>query len=46
MNSLLQNKVMANRFGINARQRYENLLSGEALGKAYTALYNDVLDNA
>ena len=46
MNSLLQNKAMANRFGINARQRYENLLSGEALGKAYTALYNDVLDNA
>lgn len=42
MNRLLENSDLANRFGYAARQRYERLFSGEALGKSYSALYREV----
>lgn len=34
---------MAHRCGLAARQRYEKLFSGEALGQSYAALYREVL---
>lgn len=42
MNRLLEDDDLANRYGYSARQRYERLFSGDALGKAYAALYRDV----
>jgi len=43
MNLLLADKTLADSFGNAARQRYELYFSGIALGKAYTALYREVL---
>lgn len=43
MNVLLADKVLAEKWGAAARQRYERLFSGPALGKAYAQLYQDVL---
>lgn len=45
MNVLLGNETLAEKFGGAARQRYESLFSGPALGKAYAQLYQDVLKN-
>jgi glycosyltransferase involved in cell wall biosynthesis len=45
MNVLLEDDVLADKFGRAARRRYEALFSGPALGKAYTQLYQDVLKN-
>ncbi|MFL9990394.1 glycosyltransferase [Paraburkholderia sediminicola] len=42
MNALLGDDDLAARMGHAARARYEALFSGEALGNAYSALYNDV----
>lgn len=42
VNTLLSNKELAFQMGMVARRRYEQLFSGEALGTAYSALYNEV----
>lgn len=44
MNTLLKDERLAQQFGRAARQRYEMLFSGPALGKAYAKLYQDVLE--
>lgn len=44
MNALLADPVQAEKFGNAARTRYESLFSGPVLGKAYTRLYQDVLN--
>jgi len=41
-NKLLKNEYLASSMGKAARTRYENLFSGEALGKAYFDLYTEV----
>lgn len=46
MNRLIENKALAQGYGQAARLRYERLFSGQALGKAYAALYQDVLHAA
>jgi glycosyltransferase involved in cell wall biosynthesis len=43
MNRLMEDKGLALRFGQAARLRYEQMFSGEALGKAYAALYQEVV---
>lgn len=43
MNNLLVDEVLAEQMGKAARQRYERLFSGPALGKAYAQLYRDVM---
>ena len=43
MNRLMGDKDLAERFGQAARLRYEQMFSGEALGKAYAALYQEVV---
>lgn len=45
MNNLLLDDALAERFGRAARQRYETHFSGYALGKAYSDLYREVLEN-
>jgi len=40
---LRDDSAMAHRCGLAARQRYEKLFSGEALGQSYAALYREVL---
>lgn len=42
LNSLIEDVSLAWRMGIAARQRYEKLFTSEALGKAYTMLYNSL----
>ncbi len=42
MNRLIEDEALAQRYGQAARLRYERMFSGEALGKAYAALYQDV----
>lgn len=42
MNQLLENPGKAKSFGQSARQRYELLFSGPALGQAHAQLYQDV----
>ncbi len=42
LNCLLTDAELAGRMGLAARQRYERMFSGEALGKAYASLYHDV----
>lgn len=42
MNELLTNPTLCNRMGAAARHRYEELFSGEALGKAYSLLYKEL----
>lgn len=44
LNQLLADEALAHRLGAAARQRYERLFSGEALGRAYASLYEEVLD--
>jgi len=41
-NRLINNEALATRMGAAARDRYERLFSGDALGKAYADLYRDV----
>ncbi len=43
MNVLLADSAVVEKFGLAARQRYESLFSGTALGKAYAQLYHDVI---
>lgn len=43
MSRLVKDVRLAQQFGREARRRYERLFSGVALGKAYAALYRDVL---
>jgi glycosyltransferase involved in cell wall biosynthesis len=45
-NTLLADEVRAREMGAQARTRYENLFSGAALGRAYSALYRDVVNEA
>jgi len=42
MNQLIADPQLAGRMGLAARARYEALFSGEALGRAYEALYRRV----
>ncbi len=42
MNSLLHDAELASRLGAGARNRYERLFSGDALGKAYAALFHEL----
>jgi rhamnosyl/mannosyltransferase len=42
MNALLSDDALAAAMGSAARERYETLFSGAALGKAYSALYQEV----
>ncbi|MCC4117942.1 glycosyltransferase [Aromatoleum toluclasticum] len=42
MNRLLADEALAVRMGLAARERYERLFSGEALGREYAALYREV----
>jgi glycosyltransferase involved in cell wall biosynthesis len=44
MNKLLCDDALTERFGRTARQRYESLFSGAALGKAYADLYRHVIE--
>lgn len=46
MNRLIEDESLAQRYGHAARLRYERLFSGEALGRAYAALYQDVVYDA
>lgn len=46
MNRLIEDEALAQRYGQAARLRYERMFSGEALGKAYAALYQDVVHDA
>ena len=41
MNVFLYESGLATRFGKAARQRYERIFSGAALGKAYAELYKE-----
>ncbi|MDD5249255.1 MAG: glycosyltransferase [Rhodocyclaceae bacterium] len=43
MNRLLSDVALAEGFGKAARQRFDSLFSGEALGKAYASLYRQVV---
>lgn len=43
MTALLADDSLADRLGAGARLRYDRLFSGEALGKAYAALYREVV---
>lgn len=43
LNHLLTDTALAQTYGQAARQRYETLFSGDALGRAYARLYQDVL---
>ncbi|WP_321941344.1 glycosyltransferase [Paraburkholderia tropica] len=43
INALLGDAELAAHMGIAARNRYEALFSGEALGEAYSALYSEVI---
>lgn len=46
MNHLIEDEALAQRYGQAARLRYERMFSGEALGRAYAALYQDVVHDA
>jgi rhamnosyl/mannosyltransferase len=43
MNTLLNDESLADQMGLAARQRYERLFSGNALGQAYSSLYKELL---
>jgi rhamnosyl/mannosyltransferase len=42
INALLEDESLAARMGAAARSRYEEMFSGEALGKAYSNLYSEI----
>jgi rhamnosyl/mannosyltransferase len=43
MRMLLEKNTLSQKLGHNARSRYENMFSGKALGKAYSAVYQELL---
>lgn len=43
MNRLLNENGLADRYGLAARQRYQEVLSGDAMGRAYAKLYQGML---
>jgi glycosyltransferase involved in cell wall biosynthesis len=43
MCTLTSDKALAEKFGHHARQRYQKLFSGPALGQAYSTLYRDIM---
>jgi glycosyltransferase involved in cell wall biosynthesis len=43
MQDLLVDEALANKMGLAARSRYEQLFSGAALGQAYASLYKELL---
>jgi len=43
MKKLIANDSLARQFGLAARRRYENLFSGEVLGRSYANLYKELL---
>jgi rhamnosyl/mannosyltransferase len=43
MHLLLADRHAAERFGANARRRYEQLFTGRAMGEAYADLYKELL---
>ena len=43
MQMLLNSNNLAQKLGQSARLRYENMFSGEVLGKAYSAIYQELL---
>lgn len=43
MNQLLEDTSISEEFGRRARLRYEQLFSGETLGRAYSSLYREIL---
>ena len=43
MRMLLNNNTLSQKLGQNARSRYDNMFSGKALGKAYSAVYKELL---
>jgi glycosyltransferase involved in cell wall biosynthesis len=45
MNCLLADVELAGRMGLAARERYERMFSGMALGRAYADLYRDVVSS-
>ena len=46
MNLLLSDQALCSRLGKAARDRYVNFFSGEALGRSYSMLYQDVVSSA
>ena len=42
VNALLEDESLADRMGLAARCRYEQMFSGEALGRAYADLYREI----
>jgi Glycosyltransferase len=46
METLLTQPELASRFGLGARKRYEELFTGESLGRSYAALYREVAKEA
>ncbi len=43
MNALLEDELLATKMGAAARCRYEQLFSGDAVGKAYSDLYREIV---
>jgi glycosyltransferase involved in cell wall biosynthesis len=43
MCTLTSDKALTEKFGHHARQRYQKLFSGPALGQAYSTLYRDIM---
>jgi glycosyltransferase involved in cell wall biosynthesis len=43
VNELVRDDALALKMGVAARERYERLFSGPALGKAYRGLYEEIL---
>jgi len=43
MNTLAADEALAKQFGDNARQRYEQLFTGEAMGRQYASLYQSLV---
>lgn len=42
MQKLVEDEAMASSFGVAARQRYEDLFSGHAMGRGYASLFQEV----
>ena len=46
MDDLNQNPEKARQFGVNARNRYEQLFTGSLMGQRYTEAYQRVLESS
>ncbi len=44
INSLLEDKELADRYGASARKRYEDMFSAKTMGKSYASLYREILE--